>query len=77
MWSRIPIGFGMLNMVIDHVQTPWSHTALEAKGVGEAGTTGAVSTVLNALNDALRPLGATVSELPMTPMRILREVGRL
>jgi carbon-monoxide dehydrogenase large subunit len=31
--------------------------------------------VMNAVNDALRPLGAQISQMPMTPERILRSLG--
>jgi carbon-monoxide dehydrogenase large subunit len=32
---------------------------------------------MNAINDALRPLGARVTEQPFTPARILRALGRI
>lgn len=37
------------------------------KGVGEAGTTGAPAAVINAINDALAPLAARITEQPATP----------
>jgi len=43
---------------------------LGAKGVGEAGATGAVPTVTNAVIDALRPLGINALEMPYTPHRV-------
>jgi carbon-monoxide dehydrogenase large subunit len=33
--------------------------------------------VMNAINDALAPFGARVSEQPFTPERILRALGRV
>jgi carbon-monoxide dehydrogenase large subunit len=33
--------------------------------------------VMNAINDALGPLGARVARLPATPERILRALGKL
>lgn len=73
----VPLASDLPDMVIDHVETPWPHSVLGAKGAGEAGTTGAVGAVLNAVNDAIRPLGASITELPMTPERMLAALNRL
>lgn len=43
---------------------------LGAKGAGEAGTTGAVPAVANAVIDALRPLGINQLDFPYTPDRL-------
>jgi carbon-monoxide dehydrogenase large subunit len=43
---------------------------LGAKGAGEAGTTGAIPTLANALIDALSPVGVTHLDLPFTPVRV-------
>ena len=43
---------------------------LGVKGVGEAGTVGALCAVMNAVNDALRPLGVRHLDMPATPHRI-------
>ena len=40
------------------VVSPTADSELGAKGAGEAGTAGAPACVMNAINDALRPLGA-------------------
>jgi carbon-monoxide dehydrogenase large subunit len=40
------------------------------KGIGEAGTIAASPAVLNAVVDALRPLGVTFIDMPLTPMRV-------
>jgi carbon-monoxide dehydrogenase large subunit len=47
---------------------------LGAKGAGEAGTTGAVPTVANAVIDALRHLGINTLDLPCTPDRVWRAI---
>jgi carbon-monoxide dehydrogenase large subunit len=44
--------------------------------VGEAGTAGAPAAVMNAINDALSPLGARVTRMPFTPERILDAIAR-
>jgi aerobic carbon-monoxide dehydrogenase large subunit len=43
---------------------------LGAKGAGEAGTTGAIPTIANAVIDALAPCGITQLDMPFTPARI-------
>jgi aerobic carbon-monoxide dehydrogenase large subunit len=43
---------------------------LGAKGVGEAGTTGAIPTIANAVIDALKPCGIVHLDMPFTPHRI-------
>jgi len=52
---------------------------LGVKGAGEAGTTGAVPAVANAVIDALRPLGIHHLDFPYTPDRVwhaIRAAGR-
>jgi carbon-monoxide dehydrogenase large subunit len=67
----------MPDMHIGHVETPTRESLLGAKGAGEAGTAGAPAALMNAINDALRPLGARVTEQPFTPERILRALGAI
>jgi carbon-monoxide dehydrogenase large subunit len=47
---------------------------LGAKGVGELGTVGATPTVINAIVDALRPLGVDDIAMPATPERVWRAI---
>ena len=47
---------------------------LGAKGVGELGTVGGTPTVINAIVDALRPLGVTDLAMPATPERVWRAI---
>jgi carbon-monoxide dehydrogenase large subunit len=67
----------MPEMHVGHVETPTQESLLGAKGAGEAGTAGAPAALMNAINDALRPLGARVTEQPFTPARILRALGTI
>lgn len=53
----------------DH-SVPSPSNPLGVKGAGEAGTTGAVPTLANAVLDALRPLGINHLEFPYTPARV-------
>jgi aerobic carbon-monoxide dehydrogenase large subunit len=43
---------------------------LGAKGAGEAGATGAVPALANAVLDALKPAGVRHLEMPYTPHRV-------
>ena len=44
--------------------------SLGVKGIGEAGTIGATPAILNAVIDALRPLGVNYMDMPLTPVRV-------
>ncbi|MBV9749405.1 MAG: xanthine dehydrogenase family protein molybdopterin-binding subunit, partial [Acetobacteraceae bacterium] len=55
---------------VHHLETLTAASVTGAKGLGEGGTIGAPAAVLNAINDALRPLGAEINEMPATPRRI-------
>jgi len=54
--------------------SPCKINPLGAKGVGELGTVGGTPTVINALLDALRPLGVKTIEMPATPERVWRAI---
>ena len=66
----------MPDIEIAHVETLTMDTQLGAKGVGEAGTAAASAAALNAINDAMAPFGASIAQVPMTPGRILKALGR-
>jgi carbon-monoxide dehydrogenase large subunit len=55
---------------VDAHEVPTLVNPLGAKGVGEAGTVGALPALLNAVNDALAPLGVRHLDMPMTPARV-------
>ena len=63
------------DVIVGHVETPYSGSVIGAKGAGEAGTCASSAAVLNAVNDALRPFGGRVSELPISPVAVLRALG--
>ena len=56
---------------IDHMETPSPYTEFGQKGIGEGGAIGPPAAIANAVNDALRPLGVEIDQLPITPHRIL------
>jgi carbon-monoxide dehydrogenase large subunit len=57
-------------MVVGSNPVPTALNPLGAKGAGEAGTVGALPAVMNAVLDALAPLGVRDLDMPATPMRI-------
>ncbi|WP_306391939.1 xanthine dehydrogenase family protein molybdopterin-binding subunit [Telluria beijingensis] len=67
----IPMAGEMPQIHVGHVSTPERETSLGAKGVGEAGTVGAIGAIWCAVNDALRPLAQTVWRQPFTPAHVL------
>jgi len=56
--------------VVKSNPVPTKTNPLGVKGAGEAGTVGALPVLINAVVDALRPLGITHIEMPATPERI-------
>lgn len=75
----IPSAMEAPELTIGHVETPSPYTPYGIKGGGEGGRMMAPAAVNAAVNDALRPLGVRLTELPMTPERIrsaLRAAGR-
>jgi carbon-monoxide dehydrogenase large subunit len=74
----VPMAAEMPDIEVGHVVTPTADSELGAKGAGEAGTAGAPGAVMNAINDALRPLGAKpLTDMPFTPGKILAALGRV
>ncbi|MGC1922538.1 MAG: xanthine dehydrogenase family protein molybdopterin-binding subunit, partial [Pseudolabrys sp.] len=74
----VPMAVEMPDIECGHVVSPTADSELGAKGAGEAGTAGAPGSVMNAINDALRPLGAQpLTDMPFTPDKILRALGKV
>jgi len=73
----VPMASEMPDIIVGHVETPTRGSELGAKGAGEAGTAGAPGAVMNAVNDALAPLGAGVTAQPFTPQRVLKALGKV
>jgi len=68
----------MPDIDVGHVVTPTADSELVVKCAGEAGTAGAPAAVMNAVNDALSPLGAKlITEMPITPGVVLRALGKV
>ena len=61
-------------MEVQHIVVPTKTNPLGAKGIGEGGAIGAPPAIVNAVLDALRPLGVRDLEMPLTPMRVWRAI---
>ncbi len=56
---------------IEHMATPSPLSMFGQKGIGEGGAIGPPAAIANAVNDALASLGVELTELPITPHRVL------
>jgi aerobic carbon-monoxide dehydrogenase large subunit len=70
----MPRADDMPNFDVDSHEVPTEVNPLGAKGVGEAGTVGALPALLNAVNDALSPFGVRHLDMPVTPERVWRAI---
>ena len=57
-----------------HMETVSPYTRFGVKGIGESGAIPPPAAICNAVNDALRPLGAQVLISPITPHRVLEAI---
>jgi carbon-monoxide dehydrogenase large subunit len=55
---------------VEHLEFPSPFTPTGAKGAGEGGTIPTLACVANAVEDALKPLGVRIRQLPITPDRL-------
>jgi aerobic carbon-monoxide dehydrogenase large subunit len=67
---EMPRADGMPDMRLHDRSIPSPGNPLGVKGAGEAGTTGAVPALANAVIDALRHLGINTLDFPYTPDRV-------
>ena len=70
----LPRADGLPDIEVISTVTPSPHHPLGVKGIGEAGTIASTATVYNAVMDALRPLGVTSVDMPLTPERVWRAI---
>jgi aerobic carbon-monoxide dehydrogenase large subunit len=60
---------------IEHMETLAPHTEFGVKGLGEGGAIAPPAAIANAINDALRPLGAELLVSPITPHRVIEAIA--
>ena len=70
----MPRADGVPPIRVEFVEVPAKTNPLGAKGCGEAGATGSPPTVMNALVDALAPLGIAHMDMPATPQVVWQTI---
>jgi carbon-monoxide dehydrogenase large subunit len=70
----VPSAADLPHLTTDRTETPATTNPLGVKGVGEAGTIASTPAVVNAIVDALRPMGIDDVVMPCTPERVWRAV---
>jgi aerobic carbon-monoxide dehydrogenase large subunit len=70
----LPSAADLPSYVTDRTETPSTTNPLGVKGVGEAGAIASTPAVVNAIVDALRPLGIRDITMPCTPERVWRAI---
>ncbi|GGV14822.1 carbon-monoxide dehydrogenase large subunit [Streptomyces filipinensis] len=70
----VPSAADLPEFTTDRTETPAASNALGVKGVGEAGTIASTPAVVNAVVDALRPLGVRDVRMPCSPHRVWQAI---
>jgi hypothetical protein len=75
-WASSSMDYGLpradevCSFEMDENPVPTKTNPLGVKGAGEAGNVGALAAIMNAVVDALSPLGVTHIDMPATPERV-------
>ena len=67
----LPSATDVPDMEIIHLETPSRSSPGGIKGMGESSMLSTPAAIVNAVNDALVPFGRAITELPITPDRVL------
>jgi carbon-monoxide dehydrogenase large subunit len=70
----IPTAGDVPSIYNGHTVTPSDVNPMGVKGIGEAGTIGSAQTVVNAVVDALAPLGVTHIDMPLRPKKVWQAI---
>jgi carbon-monoxide dehydrogenase large subunit len=71
----VPRASHIPQMELDRTETPSPVNPLGVKGVGEAGTIGATPAIVNAIVDALAPVGVKHLDIPVKPESVWRIIN--
>jgi carbon-monoxide dehydrogenase large subunit len=66
----VPTAGELPSYLLDHTVTPTDVNPLGAKGIGEAGTIASTPVIVNAVIDALKPLGVKDIQMPLRPEKV-------
>jgi carbon-monoxide dehydrogenase large subunit len=67
----LPTSVSIPRIEIHHMESPSPTNPLGVKGAAESGTIGAPAAVVSAIEDALKPFNVRITDLPVTPPRLL------
>jgi carbon-monoxide dehydrogenase large subunit len=70
----MPKASGLVTSKVGRTETPSPHNPLGVKGAGEMGTIAGTATVVNAVLDALAPLGIKHMDMPLTSEKIWQAI---
>ncbi len=70
----LPTAADLPSFELDRTVTPTDVNPMGVKGVGEAGTIGTAHTIVNAVVDALEPLGVKHVDMPLRPKRVWQAI---
>ncbi len=70
----IPTAGDMPDLELGWTTTPTDVNPMGVKGIGEAGTIGSAQTIVNAVVDALAPLGVTHVDMPLRPRKVWQAI---
>jgi carbon-monoxide dehydrogenase large subunit len=71
---EVPSAVEIPPVTLDRLVTPSTTNPMGVKGIGEAGTIASPPAVVNAVVDALQPLGVVHLDMPCTPERVWRAI---
>jgi carbon-monoxide dehydrogenase large subunit len=71
----VPKAAMLPNFELDMLSTPSPNNPLGAKGIGEAGCVSAPPAILNAVLNALQPLGVESLDMPLTSERVWQAIS--
>ena len=70
----IPTAGDLPTFELGWTNTPTDVNPMGVKGIGEAGTIGSAQTIVNAVVDALSPLGVKHVDMPLRPRRVWQAI---
>ena len=70
----VPTAIDIPSFELHHTVTPTDVNPMGVKGVGEAGTIGSAQTIVNAVVDALAPLGVKHIDMPLRPKNVWQAI---
>ena len=70
----MPRADAMCSFDVEENPVPTATNPLGVKGAGEAGNVGALAAIMNAVVDALAPLGINHVDMPATPEKVWRAI---